>query len=160
VDHNDRRPEVTDMLLVEDSAADAQLTLHALRNTRIANRIRVVRDGAEALEYLFSAGVEIPKLVLLDLKLPRVDGVDVLRAMRRNPRTRTMPVVILTSSQEERDIAQAYALGVNSYVVKPLDFEQFTSTVRQVALYWVLLNQQAQVNDLECFPLASPSVVK
>jgi two-component system response regulator len=153
-------PEVTDILLVEDNAADAQLTLHALRDTPFANRIRVVRDGDEALEFLFSAGVEIPKLLMLDLKLARVGGIEMLRAMRKNPRTRTMPVVILTSSREERDIAQSYDSGVNSYVVKPVDFEQFTSTVRQVALYWVLLNQRAQVNDQECFPLVSPSVMK
>jgi CheY-like chemotaxis protein len=116
--------------LVEDNPNDVQLTLHALKRHRLANRLHVVRDGAEALEFLFATGpyaerkrADSPKLVMLDLKLPRVDGVEVLRVIRANPRTRTIPVVVLTSSREERDIAETYDLGANSYIVKPVDFE-------------------------------------
>jgi two-component system response regulator len=108
-----------------------------------------VRDGAEALEFLFADGAEVPKVVMLDLKLPRVDGIEVLRAIRLDPRTRMIPVVMLTSSREERDIAQTYDLGANSYIVKPVDFEQFTEAVRQLGLYWVLLNQRAPTGEPE-----------
>jgi two-component system response regulator len=137
-----------EILLVEDNPNDVKLTLHALRRHRLTNRIHVVRDGAEALEFLFAtgayaqrAGRSSPKVVMLDLKLPRVDGIEVLRAIRSNPETRTLPVVMLTSSREERDITKTYNLGANSYIVKPVDFEQFTEAVRQLGLYWVLLNQ-------------------
>jgi two-component system response regulator len=126
---------------VEDNPSDVQLTLHALGRYGLTNRIRVVRDGAEALEFLFARGADLPKVVMLDLKLPRVDGIEVLRAVRANPRTRTIPVVVLTSSAEDRDIAETYGLGANSYIVKPVDFQQFTEAVRQIGLYWVLLNQ-------------------
>src|SRR6266566_6760102 len=155
------RPEMTmedlsvDILLVEDNPSDVRLTLHALKRHRLTNRIFVVRDGAEALEFLFvtgayarRTGADRPRVVMLDLKLPRVDGIEVLRAIRSNPGTRTLPVVMLTSSREERDITRTYDLGANSYIVKPVDFEQFTEAVRQLGLYWVLLNQRAPANDL------------
>jgi len=137
-----------EILLVEDNPNDVELTLHALKKNNLSNRIEVVRDGAEALDFLFGRGAYAgrvpengPKVVLLDLKLPKVDGLEVLRQVRADPRTRTVPVVILTSSREERDIAESYDLGVNSYVTKPVDFEQFTEAVRQLGLYWLLLNQ-------------------
>jgi two-component system, response regulator len=147
--------EPVEILLVEDNPNDVQLTLHALNRYRLTNRVRVVRDGAEALEFLFAQRADVPKVVLLDLKLPRVDGIEVLRAVRADARTRTIPVVVLTSSREERDVAEMYDLGVNSYIVKPVDFEQFTEAVRQLGLYWVLLNQRAPMGDSESFPPAS-----
>jgi two-component system response regulator len=137
-----------EILLVEDNSNDEELTLYALRKNNITNHIQVVHDGAEALEYLFCTGVyanrlinDPPKVVLLDLKLPKVDGLEVLEQIKADERTRTIPVVVLTSSQEERDIVESYQLGVNSYIVKPVDFEQFTDVVRQLGLYWMLLNQ-------------------
>jgi two-component system response regulator len=144
--------EAVEILLVEDNPNDVQLTLHALKRHRLTNRIRVVRDGAEALDFLFADGAEVPKVVMLDLKLPRVDGIEVLRAIRADSRTRMIPVVVLTSSREERDIAQTYDLGANSYIVKPVDFEQFTEAVRQLGLYWVLLNQRAPAGDQDSSP--------
>lgn len=140
--------QVVEILLVEDNPSDVELTLHALQKNHLANRIHVARDGAEALDFLFCTGdykqrtiQNGPKVVLLDLKLPLVDGLDVLRRVKCDPRTRTIPVVVLTSSSEERDIVDSYQLGVNSYIVKPVDFEQFTAAVRQLGLYWVLLNE-------------------
>ncbi len=135
-----------EILLVEDDPNDVELTLHAFRKHRLANRVRVLRDGAEALEYLFREGayqsrVENPKVVLLDLKLPKVDGKEVLRRVKSDPATRAIPVVVLTSSREEQDIVDSYGLGVNSYIVKPVDFEQFAQAVSQIGLYWLLLNQ-------------------
>src|SRR6266852_5253419 len=138
---------LVEILLVEDNPSDVQLTLHALERNKLANQIHVVRDGAEALDFLFSTGLygertqRNPRVVLLDLKLPLIDGLEVLRRMKEEPRTRTIPVVVLTSSREERDIVDTYQLGVNSYIVKPVDFEQFTESVRQLGLYWALLNQ-------------------
>jgi two-component system response regulator len=140
--------QTVEILLVEDNPNDEELTLHALRQNHITNHIEVVRDGAEALDFLFGIGSyqgrvveDKPKVVLLDLKLPKVDGLDVLRQMKADVRTQTIPVVMLTSSREERDIVESYSLGVNSYIVKPVDFEQFNEAVRQLGLYWLLLNQ-------------------
>lgn len=137
-----------EILLVEDNPYDVELALHALRQHNLANSVRVVRDGAEALDLIFCTGAhagrtmrDAPKVILLDLKLPKVDGLEVLRQIKENPQTRVIPVVVLTSSREERDIVQSYQLGVNSYIVKPVDFQQFTEAVRQLGLYWLLLNE-------------------
>ena len=137
----------TDILLVEDNPQDAELTLRVLRKRNLANRLTWVKDGAEALEHIFglsgdpaAALVSSPQLILLDLKLPKVDGHDVLRRLKTDVRTHTIPVVILTSSREESDVEQSYNLGVNSYIVKPVGFEAFVETVTQVSLYWLLLN--------------------
>lgn len=140
--------EVIEILLVEDNPNDVELTLHALRKNNLANHIEVMRDGAEALEFLFATGSYAdrkvgngPKVILLDLKLPKVDGLEVLRRIKSEPRTRHIPVVMLTSSREERDIVKSYKLGVNSYITKPVDFDQFTEAVRNLGFYWLLLNQ-------------------
>ena len=137
-----------EILLVEDSPSDVELTLHAFNKHNLTNKIHVVRDGAEALDFLFCTGPYAsrdanarPKVILLDLKLPKVDGLEVLRRVKADNRTRSIPVVVLTSSGEERDLVESYALGVNSYIRKPVDFEQFTEAVRLVGLYWLLLNQ-------------------
>ncbi len=137
-----------EILLVEDNPNDVELALHALKRNNLANHIHVVRDGAEALDFIFCTGAyahrnlaNSPKVILLDLKLPKVDGLEVLRQVKGDPRTQAIPVVVLTSSREELDIVESYQLGVNSYIVKPVDFEQFTEAVRQLGLYWVLLNQ-------------------
>jgi len=129
------------ILLVEDNADDEALTLRALRKNKIANEVVVARDGVEALDRLFDDGAPAPQLVLLDLKLPRVDGLEVLRRLRGDRRTRLLPVVVLTSSREDRDMIEAYGLGANSYVRKPVDFTEFTQAVKQLGLYWLLLNQ-------------------
>ena len=137
-----------EILLVEDNPNDVELTLRAFQKYNISNPVHVARDGAEALEFIFATGAYAgrkmengPKVILLDLKLPLVDGLEVLRKVRADPHTRRIPVVVLTSSREERDIVESYELGVNSYIVKPVDFEQFTESVRQLGMYWVLLNQ-------------------
>ena len=137
-----------EILLVEDNKDDVELTLHALRKENLANNIHVARDGEEALDFLFCTGVHDnrsfdhpPRLVLLDLKLPKVDGMEVLKRLKADARTRTIPVVILTSSREERDLANTYGLGANSYIQKPVDFEQFRDTVKRVGFYWLLINQ-------------------
>ena len=137
-----------EILLVEDNPHDVTLTVHALNQHKVTNQVHVVRDGAEALEFLFSTGGYLerapcphPKVVLLDLKLPKVDGLEVLRRLKADPRTRAIPVVVLTSSREERDIVESYQLGVNSYIVKPVDFQQFSEAMRQIGLYWLLLNE-------------------
>jgi two-component system, response regulator len=136
------------ILLVEDNADDEALTIRALQRNKIKNEVVVARDGAEALEYLFGTGAHegrktqvLPQLVLLDLKLPKVDGLEVLRRIRADDRTKRLPVVILTSSKEERDLLDGYDLGANSYVRKPVDFTEFASVVRQLELYWLVLNE-------------------
>ena len=136
------------ILLVEDNPDDEALTLRALRKNQISNEVVVAHDGVEALDYLFAAGAhasrdvsEMPQLVLLDLKLPKLDGLEVMRRIRADDRTRLLPVVILTSSNEETDLVRGYSLGCNSYIRKPVDFAQFTEAVRQLGLYWLLLNE-------------------
>jgi two-component system response regulator len=136
------------ILLVEDNADDEALTMRALNKSKVANKIDVVRDGAEALDYLFCTGVyanrdpfDLPQVILLDLKLPKVDGLEVLRRIRAEPRTRMLPVVILTSSKEDQDRVSAYTSGANSYVRKPVDFNQFVDAIGQLGLYWLVLNE-------------------
>jgi two-component system response regulator len=138
------------IVLVEDNANDEELTLRAFRKSNILNPVIVVRDGAEALDYFFYRGrhaarptTEIVQVVLLDLKLPKIDGLDVLRTLRADDRTRLIPIVILTSSGEEQDLVRGYGLGANSYVRKPVDFTQFVEAVRQLGLYWLVINQPA-----------------
>ena len=128
------------ILLVEDNPDDEHLTIRALRQGRVTNPIQVARDGEEALTVIFAAN-PLPSVVLLDLKLPKIDGLEVLQQIRANERTRLQPVVVLTSSNEERDIIESYSLGANSYVRKPVDFDQFTHAVAQLGLYWALLNE-------------------
>jgi two-component system, response regulator len=142
---NERQVEI---LLIEDNKDDVELTLHALRKEKLANSIHVARDGEEALDFLFCSGAHSgrsfdhpPKLVLLDLKLPKVDGMEVLKRLKADPRTMTIPVVILTSSKEERDLVKGYGLGANSYIQKPVDFEQFREIVKTAGLYWLVINQ-------------------
>lgn len=137
-----------EILLVEDNPNDVELTLHSLKRNNVTNHVRVVRDGAEALDFIFGKGAyrsrslrDGPKVILLDLKLPKVDGLEVLRQLKADPEARKIPVVVLTSSREERDIVESYKLGVNSYIVKPVDFTQFTEAVRQLGMYWILLNE-------------------
>ncbi len=138
---------VVEILLVEDNPDDVELTLHGLRRERLANNIQVVRDGEEALEFLFCRGRYADRadnrlrLILLDLKLPKVDGIEVLRRIKADERTRTIPVVVLTSSREEQDVVATYNLGANSYIQKPVDFDKFRGTVKQVGLYWLVVNQ-------------------
>ncbi len=136
------------ILLVEDNASDIALTERALLRNNISNKLVVAQDGQEGLDYLFGEGhyagrdaADTPVLILLDLKLPKLDGLDVLRRIRADARTRRVPVVILTSSREEQDVAAGYDLGVNSYIRKPVDFQQFTETVRQLGLYWLVINE-------------------
>jgi two-component system response regulator len=141
-------PMSVEILLVEDNPADVELTLHAFKRNNLANRVQVVRDGAEALDFLFASGAngvraiqEGPRVILLDLKLPKVSGLEVLRRIKQHETLRAIPVVVLTSSREEPDIAESYKLGVNSYIVKPVDFDRFTDAVRELGLYWLLLNE-------------------
>ena len=136
------------ILLVEDNPNDVKLAIHAFKRQNLANQVHVARDGAEALDFIFCTGSyahrqieDGPRVILLDLKLPLIDGMEVLRRIKADPRTQTIPVVVLTSSREERDIVESYRLGVNSYIVKPVDFDQFTESVRQLGFYWLLLNQ-------------------
>lgn len=140
-----------DILLVEDNPNDVELTQHALRKNNIVNRIHVARDGSEALDFLYARGVykdrdinHRPKVILLDLKLPKVDGLEVLKIIKGDEQMKTIPVVVLTSSREEQDIVKSYQLGVNSYIVKPVDFEKFADAVSNLGLYWLLLNQPPQ----------------
>ena len=138
-----------ELLLVEDNPADRELTLHVLKRHNLANRVKIARDGAEALDYFFGADAiaaaaeSVPRIVLLDLKLPKVGGIEVLSRLKSDPRTKHVPVVVLTSSRQDADLSRCYELGVNSYVVKPVDFGQFAEAVRQLGLYWLLLNQNA-----------------
>jgi two-component system response regulator len=136
------------ILLVEDNADDEELAIRALKKNNVTNNLVVARDGVEALDYLFGTGAyagrdtaTVPGLVLLDLKLPKMDGLEVLRRIRANPLTRRMPVTVLTSSKEEQDLIKSYDLGANSYIRKPVDFNQFTDAVRQLGLYWLMLNE-------------------
>lgn len=140
--------DILDILLVEDNPDDVELTLDALRVHKLANRVKVLRDGEEALEYIFCTGqfadrdiCNRPKVILLDLKLPKVDGIEVLRKIRADERTKTLPVVVLTSSNEQKDRIDSYELGVNSYIVKPVEFENFAKAVADIGFYWVLLNK-------------------
>ena len=137
-----------EILLVEDNPNDVELTLRALKKHNITNKVHVVKDGAEALEYIFATGAyasrdinSIPKVILLDLKLPKVDGLEVLRRIKSDERTKMIPVVVLTSSKEEQDLVESYRLGANSYIAKPVDFESFVKAVSELGLYWLLLNQ-------------------
>ncbi len=141
-------PDEIEILLVDDSPEDVELTVLALRRSKLANNIQVAEDGAEALDFLFCRGpfsnrtfTHAPKLVLLDLKLPKVDGLEVLRTVRGDERTRAIPIVILTSSKEQRDVIEGYNLGVSAYIQKPVDFNQFSDTIRQVGMFWLLINQ-------------------
>lgn len=136
-----------EILLVEDNPDDVELALYAFRRSQIANHIQVVRDGEEALAYLFRTGPfadrvnGVPRMMLLDLKLPKLDGLQVLQQVRANAELRTLPVVVMTSSREDRDLIESYELGVNSYIVKPVDFAKFADVVEQLGMYWVVLNQ-------------------
>lgn len=137
-----------EVLLVEDNPNDVELTLHALQKNKLANRIHVVRDGAEALDFIYGQGVYAgrspdfpPKVILLDLKLPKIDGIEVLKRLKGDPVTRAIPVVVLTSSNQSRDIEQTYTLGANSYIVKPVQFDLFVEVMRKLGFYWLLLNQ-------------------
>ncbi len=140
--------DAVDILLVEDNPHDVELTLRALKKHNLANSVHVVKDGAEALEFVFGTGAYTdrdiengPKVILLDLKLPKVDGLEVLRKIKSDERTKIIPVVVLTSSQEESDIVESYKLGANSYMVKPVDFDKFIESVSELGLYWLLLNK-------------------
>lgn len=143
-------PEPVEILLVEDNPADAELTLHALAKSKVANKILLVGDGEEALEFLFCRGKfssrqfeEAPRIVLLDLKLPKIDGLEVLREIKQDPRTRAIPVIVLTTSKEERDMVSSYKHGVNSYIQKPVSFSDFQNVVSQLGMYWLLVNTKA-----------------
>jgi CheY-like chemotaxis protein len=141
-----------EILLVEDNPDDVELTLHALRQENLVNNVEIARDGEEALDYIFCrgrhAGREFnhqPRVVLLDLKLPKVDGLEVLRILKADPRTQAIPIVVLTSSREETDMVRSYKLGVNAYIQKPVDFDQFRITVKTLGLFWLVVNQPAPV---------------
>ncbi len=140
--------EPIEILLVEDNPNDLELTLHALEKHNVANKVHVVRDGEEALDFLFCRGAfssrtfeSPPKVVLLDLKLPKVDGLEILRAVKSDPRTKAVPVVVMTSSKQQRDLVDSYHLGVNSYIQKPINFTEFQEVIRQLGYYWLAINQ-------------------
>ena len=143
-----------EILLVEDNPHDLELAKRALRKSNLANRIQVARDGAEALDFIFGEGdhagrpvEDTPKVILLDLKLPKVDGLEVLRRIKEDPRTKSIPVVMLTSSKEQNDVVESYKLGVNSYIVKPVNFERFAEAVQQLGFYWLLLNEPPKLDQ-------------
>jgi CheY-like chemotaxis protein len=143
-----------EILVVEDTPQDLELALRALRKANLTNNIHVARDGEEAIEFIFGEDEDdghaldsIPRVVLLDLKLPKVDGLEVLKRIKGDPRTRSIPVVVLTSSKEQRDIVESYNLGANSYIVKPVTFERFTAAVQELGMYWLLLNQPPQIES-------------
>ena len=145
-------PPAIDLMLVEDNPQDLELAVRALRKANLSNHIQIARDGAEALEYIFCEGPyaarkieDGPKVILLDLKLPKIDGLEVLKRIKGDPRTRMIPVVVLTSSKEQSDVIESYQLGVNSYIVKPVNFEQFSDAVSKLGLYWLLHNQPPKV---------------
>ncbi len=140
--------DVVEILLVEDNPTDAELTMVALKEHNLANKLVWVKDGAEALDFLFATGAyagrtveNVPRVVLLDLRLPKVDGLEVLRRVKADERTRQIPVVVLTSSKEDRDVSECYLLGVNSYIGKPVEFEEFARVVSELGLYWLIINQ-------------------
>lgn len=146
------RSHTVEILLVEDSPEDVELALRALQRANLTNRIEVARDGVEALDFIFCEGAhagrqieDTPKVILLDLKLPRVDGLEVLKRFKADPRTRAIPVVVLTSSLEQIDVVRSYQLGANSYIVKPVNFEGFAAAVQELGMYWLLLNQPPKV---------------
>ena len=141
-------PNAVEILLIEDNPHDAELTLRALKKHGLTNKVQLLQDGAEALDFIFATGAfahrninSRPKVIFLDLKLPKVDGLEVLRRIKADERTRSIPVVVMTSSQEEQDIVESYRLGVNSYIVKPVDFDKFVQSVADLGLYWLLLNK-------------------
>jgi two-component system, response regulator len=141
-----------EILIVEDTPQDLELALRALKKSNLTNHIHVVRDGAEALEFIFGEGPHLgrkledgPKVILLDLKLPKVDGLEVLKRIKSDPRTKMIPVVVLTSSKEQKDVVESYKLGVNSYIVKPVNFESFAAAVQELGMYWLLLNQPPKI---------------
>jgi CheY-like chemotaxis protein len=144
-----------EILLVEDNPNDAELAMRALKKNKLANNVIRVSDGEEALDFIFARGqfktrerLNIPRLILLDLKLPKVDGLELLKIIKADPVTKLIPVVVLTSSKEEKDMIESYRLGVNSYIVKPVDFDKFIDSVRDIGLYWLLLNQQPDIKKL------------
>jgi len=146
--------DIVEILLVEDNPQDLHLALRALAKAHLTNHIEVVRDGAEALEFMFSEGAyagrkpaNLPKVILLDLKLPKVDGLEVLKRLKADERTKGIPVVMLTSSSEQSDLVNSYQLGVNSYIVKPVNFERFAQAVQELGMYWVLLNQSPKADE-------------
>lgn len=144
-ENNNLAAEPKTILLVEDNADDEQLTLRAMRHSEIPNIIRVARDGAEALEFLYGPEARLPDLILMDLKLPKIGGLEVLERIRKEPTTRTIPIVVLTSSDEERDIIESYNLRANSYIRKPVDFDEFIDAVKQLGLYWLSMNMSYKI---------------
>ena len=130
-----------EILLIEDNPDDAELAIRALRKHKLANNLMHLKDGEEAVNFLFSGQSPIPKLILLDLKMPKIDGIEILKKLKSDPQKKVIPVVVLTSSKEEKDIVESYRLGVNAYIVKPVDFEKFVSAVTEIGLFWLVLNQ-------------------
>ncbi len=142
-----------EILIVEDTPQDLELTLRALKKAKLGNRIQIARDGAEALDFIFGEGpysgrpvTAVPKVILLDLKLPKIDGIEVLRRVKSDDRTNSIPIVVLTSSKEQKDVVESYRLGVNSYIVKPVNFDGFAGAVQELGMYWLLLNQPPKID--------------